>query len=192
MDSPETLCIIEEIGSEVTKQSIREKVWAHIEENNLANFPRPVVNRIPNFKGAEKAGINVSSLAEFCSAKVIKVNPDKPQEEVRYQALLQKKELLVPTPRLKSGLFNRLVNPGNCSQRELKILASRQGIDTHSKPVNIETKLSIDLVVIGSVAVDKLGHRIGKGEGYADLEFALAASHHGAVNQDTIGCHHCS
>jgi len=186
MDSPETSRMIEQIGPEVTKQSIREKVWAHIEERDLANFPRPVQNRIPNFKGAEKAGRNVSNLPEFSAAKIIKVNPDKPQEEVRYQALLQRKELLVPTPRLKSGLFNRLVNPGNASQTELRILASRQGIDTHSKPVSIETKLSIDVVVIGSVAVDRLGHRIGKGEGYADLEFALAASHHRAVNQDTI------
>lgn len=33
-----------------TKWDIRQKVWDYIEDNNLANFPRPVHNRIPNFK----------------------------------------------------------------------------------------------------------------------------------------------
>ena len=66
-------------------------------------------------------------------------------------------------------------------------MASRQGIDVESRPIPIEEKLRIDLVVLGSVAVDKLGRRIGKGEGFADLEFALAASHHqAAVGQDTV------
>ena len=36
-------------------------------------------------------------------------------------------------------------------------------------------RLRIDLVVVGAVAVDLSGRRIGKGEGFADLEFALAA-----------------
>ena len=48
--------------------------------------------------------------------------------------------------------------------KELRTLASRQGIDSLSTPVNLEEEVSIDLVVLGSVAVDKLGHRIGKGE----------------------------
>lgn len=173
-------------NSEETKQSIRVKVWDYIEKENLANFPRPVHNRIPNFKGADEAGIAVTKLPEFSLARTIKVNPDKPQEEVRYQALARYKNLIVPTPRLKSGLFNRLTNCGDPTKQQLRILASRQGIDTLSKPVDIETKLEIDMVVIGSVAVDKLGHRIGKGEGFADLEFALAASHHKAVDQDTV------
>ena len=36
---------------EDTKSSIRQKVWETIEKNDIANFPRPVYNRIPNFKG---------------------------------------------------------------------------------------------------------------------------------------------
>ena len=74
------------------------------------------------------------------------------------------KELLVPTPRLKKGLFNRLRNNGQ-SMKELRTLASRKGIDSVSTPVSLEEDVSIDLIVLGSVAVDKLGHRIGKGKG---------------------------
>lgn len=33
-----------------SKWDIRQKVWDYIEEKNLANFPRPVHHRIPNFK----------------------------------------------------------------------------------------------------------------------------------------------
>jgi 5-formyltetrahydrofolate cyclo-ligase len=33
----------------------------------------------------------------------------------------------------------------------------------------------VDLVVSGSVAVTEAGHRVGKGEGYSDLEYGLLA-----------------
>ena len=47
---------------------------------------RPVYNRIPNFKGASRAAANkTEQLPEFRGAKTIKVNPDKPQEEVRFK-----------------------------------------------------------------------------------------------------------
>lgn len=57
-------------------------------------------------------------LDEFKSAKVIKVNPDKPQEEVRYHVLDQDKTLIVPTPRLAKGLFNRLSNEPTENDKE--------------------------------------------------------------------------
>ena len=48
------------------------------------------------------------------------------------------------------------------------------------------SRLKIDLFVVGSVAVDTTGRRLGKGEGFADMEFAMAASHHQAVGPDTV------
>ena len=47
--------------------------------------------------------------------------------------------------------------------KELRNLSTRKGIDNVSTPVNLEEDVSIDFIVLGSVAVDKLGHRIGKG-----------------------------
>lgn len=170
----------------VTKSSIRKKVWEFMERNDIANFPRPVYNRIPNFKGAAAAGIKVTELPEFKEAKTVKVNPDKPQEEVRFQVLDHEKSLIVPTPRLAQGLFNRLSSEPGSNKEMLRKLASRQGIDTMSKPVPVASRIKLDLIVVGSVAVDKLGRRLGKGEGFADLEFAMAASHHNAVTNDTV------
>ena len=34
----------------LSKQVIRQRVWEFMERNDIANFPRPVYNRIPNFK----------------------------------------------------------------------------------------------------------------------------------------------
>ena len=176
----------EEGSTDVTKSTIRQKVWEFMERNDIANFPRPVYNRIPNFKGASAAGDKVSTLPEFRDAKTVKVNPDKPQEEVRFRVLDAGKTLIVPTPRLTQGLFNRLEAEPDCTKESLRKMSSRYGIDSLSKPIPMASRLKVDLVVVGSVAVDRLGRRIGKGEGFADLEYAMAASHHSAVTQETV------
>lgn len=51
-------------------------------------------------------------------------------------------------------------------------------------PVGLDSKVLVDLVVVGSVAVSEKGCRIGKGEGYADLEYAMMVSM-GAVHEGT-------
>ncbi|HJP65223.1 MAG TPA: 5-formyltetrahydrofolate cyclo-ligase, partial [Actinomycetota bacterium] len=53
--------------------------------------------------------------------------------------------------------------------------ASIGGASKHGAPVPIGRMRHIDLVVCGSVAVNRRGQRIGKGGGYSDLEFALLA-----------------
>ena len=82
------------------------------------------------------------------------------------------KTLMVPTPRLSQGLFNRLEpDPEDSSKDRLRQLASRHGIDNLSKPIPMASRIKLDMVVIGSVAVDRLGHRIGKGEGRSPQNF---------------------
>ncbi|XP_060069132.1 methenyltetrahydrofolate synthase domain-containing protein-like [Ylistrum balloti] len=170
---------------EITKQSIRKVVWDYLEQNNLVNFPRPVYNRIPNFKGAANAAEKVPTMAEFKSARVVKVNPDKPQENVRFLTLEANKTLLVPTPRLRTGLFNRIVVPEDANKEMLRICSTTQGVREHSEPIGLDDKVKVDLIVIGSVAVSKEGFRIGKGEGFGDLEYAMMKSM-GAIDDNTI------
>uniref|UniRef100_A0A669QUU6 Methenyltetrahydrofolate synthase domain-containing protein n=1 Tax=Phasianus colchicus TaxID=9054 RepID=A0A669QUU6_PHACC len=129
-----------------SKGDIREKVWDYLEASGLAEFPRPVHHRIPNFKA--------------------------------------RKTLLVPTPRLRSGLFNKIVPPPGAAKETLRICATSQGIKEYSVPVGLDGKARVDLVVVGSVAVSEKGWRIGKGEGYADMEYAMMVSM-GAVTEDT-------
>ncbi|XP_030271258.1 methenyltetrahydrofolate synthase domain-containing protein isoform X1 [Sparus aurata] len=168
-----------------SKWDIREKVWDYIEDKNLANFPRPVHNRIPNFKGANQACDKLVELQEFKSSQTVKVNPDRPQQQARFVTLEAGKTLLVPTPRLRTGLFNKITPPQGANKEQLRICCSSQGVKDFSVPVGLDAKVKVDLVVVGSVAVSEKGFRIGKGEGFADMEYGMMASM-GAVNESTV------
>ncbi|KAM9374079.1 methenyltetrahydrofolate synthase domain-containing protein [Phaethornis superciliosus] len=167
-----------------SKQDIRQQVWDYLEGSDLAEFPRPVHRRIPNFKGSQQACCSIKELDVFRRASEIKVDPDKPLEGVRLAALQARKTLLVPTPRLRTGLFNRIVPPAAATKEILRICATSQGVKEYSVPVGLDGKARVDLVVVGSVAVSEKGWRIGKGEGYADMEYAMMVSM-GAVQEDT-------
>ncbi|XP_024151720.1 methenyltetrahydrofolate synthase domain-containing protein isoform X2 [Oryzias melastigma] len=173
------------INSGASKWDIRQKVWDYIEEKNLANFPRPVHNRIPNFKGAFASCAKLTELAVFSQSAEVKVDPDKPLEGARLAVLQAHKTLLVPTPRLRTGLFNRITPPQGASKEQLRVCSSSQGVRDFSVPVGLDAKVKVDLVVVGSVAVSEKGFRIGKGEGFADMEYAMMVSM-GAVDENTV------
>ncbi|XP_052022862.1 methenyltetrahydrofolate synthase domain-containing protein isoform X4 [Apodemus sylvaticus] len=168
----------------VSKQSIRERIWDYMESHDIADFPRPVHHRIPNFKGASRAAEHFPRLHAFSAARTIKVNPDAPQRNARFLVLESKKTLLVPTPRLRTGLFNKITPPPGASKDVLRKCATSQGVRNFSVPVGLDSSVLVDLVVVGSVAVSEKGWRIGKGEGYADLEYAMMVSM-GAVHEGT-------
>nr|XP_055029384.1 methenyltetrahydrofolate synthase domain-containing protein isoform X2 [Misgurnus anguillicaudatus] len=181
-------CVMEQvlkIKGEESKWDIRHKVWDYIEDQNLANFPRPVHNRIPNFKGATLACNRLIDLGKFRSSRVVKVNPDRPQGQARFIALHAGKKLLVPTPRLKTGLFNKIVPPKGATNQELRVCSTSQGVKEFSVPIGLNDNVHVDLVVVGSVAVSEKGYRIGKGEGFADMEYAMMACM-GAVCESSV------
>ncbi|XP_076848661.1 methenyltetrahydrofolate synthase domain-containing protein isoform X1 [Brachyhypopomus gauderio] len=173
------------IHAGATKWDIRQRVWDYIEEKNLANFPRPVHHRIPNFKGAEGACNKIVRLDVFSKTSEVKVDPDKPLEGARLASLQARKVLLVPTPRLRTGLFNKIVPPQNSTNEELRVCSTSRGVKDFSIPLGLDANIQVDLVVVGSVAVSQEGYRIGKGEGFADLEYGMMAAM-GAVNESTV------
>ncbi|MEM2760061.1 MAG: 5-formyltetrahydrofolate cyclo-ligase [Nitrososphaerales archaeon] len=152
------------------KREIRQHVW-ELESSNIATFPRPVYGRIPNFRGADTAARKLIELEEFKRAKTLKVSPDAPQQPVRYLTLLAGKLLVMPPPRLRSYLvlLDPKVIPRNASHKASTIA----GAFTYGKPLLFDEKFRVDFVVMGSVAVSSSGARIGKGEGYAELEYAV-------------------
>ncbi|NXT05890.1 MTHSD protein, partial [Prunella fulvescens] len=162
-----------------SKWEIREKVWEHLEAAGLAEFPRPVRGRIPNFKVRRRW-----AAASCCSfpRPLCRELPSVPPSSSQFPSA--RKTLLVPTPRLRTGLFNRIVPPPGATKEMLRICATSQGVRDYSVPVGLDGKAQVDLVVVGSVAVSEKGWRIGKGEGYADMEYAMMVSM-GAVQEDT-------
>src|SRR5262249_36776647 len=103
---------------------------------------------------------------------ILKVNPDSPQRAIRQQALEEGKIIYMAVPRLHSNKPFIELNPKRlkCSAY---VASSIKGAARFGRPVNLEEVRKIDLIVCGSVAVNRRGARVGKGGGYSDLEFAL-------------------
>jgi 5-formyltetrahydrofolate cyclo-ligase len=153
------------------KDEIRHQVWDMMEREKIGRFPFPLKHRIPNFKGAEQAARHITTMPVYKEAKVVKVNPDAPQLPIRTQVLVDGKTLLVPTPRLKAGFIQ--VKPEWVPRGEERKAASLSHIHKYGKVIPLSELPIIDLIIVGSVAVHRDGRRIGKGEGYADREYAI-------------------
>jgi 5-formyltetrahydrofolate cyclo-ligase len=153
------------------KQKIRERIWKLLEQNKASRFPG-ARGRIPNFVGSESCARWLNELPEWQNAKVIKSNPDSPQRQIRYQALKDGKIVYMAVPRLASTKPFVELDPHKL--KNLYEASSIKGASKFGRAVTLDEMRSIDLVVCGSVAVNQYGERIGKGEGYSELEFALA------------------
>jgi len=158
---------------ESEKQSIREKVWARMQSEGVARFPG-ARGRIPNFVGAERCAEALDRLDVWQAARVIKSNPDSPQRAIRYRALREGKRLYMAAPRLRQEACFIELDPKKIGEKKYWEASSIAGAGRFGRAVTVEELPQIDLIVCGSVAVSREGGRIGKGEGYSDLEFALA------------------
>ena len=167
----------------LTKQALRERIWKQPDRPGIARFPRPLHDRIPNFVGAERAAELAAALPEWQRARRLKCNPDAPQRPVRLRALREGKIVFMAVPRLREPRCFLRLDPAKLGKK-IVAASSIAGAFTHGEPVAPSALGTIDLVVVGSVAVHASGARVGKGGGYSDLEFALARVL-GAVDEHT-------
>lgn len=54
-------------------------------------------------------------------------------------------------------MFQAVVPPAEASKYQLQQASQRYGMKKWSKPVSTDDKISIDLIVLGSVVVDRKG-----------------------------------
>lgn len=173
----------------LSKEEARRAAYDRLLAARAARFPFPIQGRIPNFKGAEAAARRLRQLAVYQAARTVKVNPDAPQLPVRAMVLADGKRLIIPSPRLRGAFW--LVLPEDVPKGEERKAASLSHVHRYGREINLEQLATlasggrpdgpgsgtggsaIDLVICGSVAVDRRGGRTGKGHGYADLEYAL-------------------
>ncbi|WP_128906235.1 5-formyltetrahydrofolate cyclo-ligase [Halorubrum amylolyticum] len=165
------------------KQAVRETVWDAVEERGEARFPFPPHDRIPNFAGADAACDRLTDTETWATATTLKCNPDAPQLPVRRAALRAGKTVYVAQPRLRDGDPFLRLDPADIAPGEIDDATTVSGISTHGTPVPPEDVPHIDLVIAGSVGVTTDGARIGKGEGYSDLEWGVL-SELGAVDRE--------
>jgi len=166
--------------TEARKANLREKIWKTMQERGIAKFPLPCFGRIPNFRGAEITAQKIRELEEWKEATAIFASPDSPQRKIRENALKDGKILIMASPRLKHGFL--LIRPEKARGREPHASTIRgafelgEEVDRFPRP---------NLVVIGSVAVDEFGRRLGKGRGYGDREIKTLKEMFGEVTVAT-------
>jgi len=154
-----------------TKDETRRDVWDSLKENRVARFPG-VEGRIPNFIGAEACATLLAGAPYWRTAKILKINPDSPQRAIRQRALAEGKLVYMAVPRLRSDKPFIELDPKKLTGSPYAA-SSIAGAAQYGRPVTVKEMTRIDLVVCGSVAVNRRGARVGKGGGYSDLEFAL-------------------
>lgn len=166
----------------ISKDEVRELVWSAMEQAGAAHTKK-VHGRIPYFRGADEAAQRVFELPVWREARVLKGNPDKPQRPLRQQALEEGKIVYMAVPRLKQEQCFVGLDPAvmGVSPAEASTIS---GAFRHGRLVSVEEMRPVDLVISGSVAVNRLGARVGKGGGFADLEYGLAVAA-GVVRPDT-------
>jgi 5-formyltetrahydrofolate cyclo-ligase len=164
------------------KQALRERVWRILEMRGIARFPG-ARGRIPNFAGAERAAERLARLAVWKQARALKVNPDAPQIPVRRRALREGKVLYMAVPRLTDERCFIELDPARLGNRAARA-GTIKGAGALGRPVGMGDVPHLDLIVCGSVAVNRRGERVGKGGGYSDLEFGLLRAA-GAVGSRT-------
>jgi 5-formyltetrahydrofolate cyclo-ligase len=164
------------------KQGLRERIWDELEESGVARFPYPPHGRIPNVAGAADAADRLAELEAWASADVLKSNPDSPQLPVRRRALHAGKPLYVAVPRLREEQCFLRLDPAAID--DVDHATTVGGAAEVGDPVAPDEMDAVDLIVAGSVAVTEDGARVGKGEGYSDLEFAILREV-GLVDDDT-------
>jgi 5-formyltetrahydrofolate cyclo-ligase len=156
------------------KAALREEVWSAMRAAKVARFPG-AAGRIPNFTGAEAAAELLRGLPAWRAALTVKANPDSAQLPVRQRALEDGKTVYMAVPRLAEPEPFFALDPDHLDQPPRKA-ASISGASRSARRVLLDELTPVDLVVMGSVAAGPDGARLGKGGGFADLEFALATA----------------
>ena len=154
-----------------SKQAVRERVWDLLQARSAVRDP-DVHGRIPDFIGSTEAAEQLASVPAWKAAQVVKAVPDKAQLPVRARALSDGKLVYMAVPKLAELRPFYLLDPESLTRPPDEAASSRVAA-TDAPKVSISELRPIDLVVCGSVAVNRRGQRIGKGAGYSDLEVAL-------------------
>ncbi|MGW8375429.1 5-formyltetrahydrofolate cyclo-ligase [Streptomyces sp. ODS28] len=165
------------------KQRVRERVWDLLDMHEVVQAGS-AHGRIPNFRGAEQAAERLAGLFFWPRAEFIKAVPDKAQLPVRARALSEGKTVFMAVPKLADPKPFYLLDPAQLPVPPQEAASSKVAA-TVAPRVGVEQLRPVDLVVVGSVAVNRAGVRLGKGAGYSDLELAFLREA-GLIGEHTV------
>jgi 5-formyltetrahydrofolate cyclo-ligase len=152
------------------KNAVRDRVWSTLIEAKIST--PDARGHIPDFIGSERAAELLASTAPWQRAETVKANPDTAQLPVRARALAENKLLYMAVPKIATVRPFYMIDPARSRMSPTEAATSRAAA-ADSPLVGTEDMRPIDLVVCGTVAVNRQGVRLGKGAGYSDIEVAL-------------------
>ncbi|XP_035784260.1 uncharacterized protein LOC118462566 [Anopheles albimanus] len=175
---------------EISKRYYRLDVLSKMrtEKRSQSSGPSNSSSRkIPFFQEAEQAAERLADTEEFKKASKIKVNIDLAQEAVKLQVLKANKTLFV-APSQKSEYLYAKIKP--CDTNEIPIAQQKRivkmlGAEDTFEELGLDQSEPLDMIIVGCVAVSEQGQRIGKGNGYVDLEIALLTEQ-GVITPQTV------
>lgn len=140
------------------KSEVRKYIWDLMLKKKITIFPLPPHGRIPNFTQAKKACFFIKKLPEYKGSRCIFCGPDSVLRPLRDLVLSDGKILAYATPHMREM---KMIRPDN-----EKINTSIKGLIEKGEKLTEK----VQIAVVGSVAVDEFGNRLGKGSGYGDKE----------------------
>lgn len=166
------------------KADIREEIWDQMKTTGLSPAPH---GTIPTFPDQNKAAERMRRLETYQRAKTVMVPPDQAQLQVRINAVMDGKRLIMATPGLRDGFY--LLHKGAIKARDWKGATRSSGVRRFgTRLVTTRREIgTVDFMATGAVAVGLQGGRIGKGSGYFDLEYMILREI-GSVNETTPIC----
>ncbi len=126
------------------------------------------------------AGLQPGKLAQqlrgepfYRKAAVIFVSPSPLLHQIRINALLDGKKMIMPSPGLRDGFV--LYRPFSLSFRDIGYAVTLRGQKKYGECIagNCLNDLRVDFLITDAWAIDLDGNRLGDGQGFFDLAYAL-------------------
>jgi len=155
------------------KQTIRERVWSRLAQAQAQASSDPH-GRIPDFVGAATSAERLPNCLPGSAHGLPK--PTLTSRSCRYgvRALRDGKLVYMAVPKLAHPLPFFRLDPGELGD-DAEALAAHRVATLRAPKTPVAKMYPVDLIVCGTVAINRQGVRIGKGAGYSDIKVGLLA-----------------
>jgi len=170
----------------VTKRSLCVQTWKKLRQEKCCIGYNNIFNRIPNFVGSDKAADLLAETEEFKKCNHIKVNIDRSQDAVKMHVLSAGKTLYLPPAKESSALCTKIIEcPSDVDEDTKKKIIKTSSLKENRQEINLEDNIKLDMIVIGSVVVSRDGYRLGRGNGFVDLDIGILIQT-GVITPETL------
>lgn len=159
------------------KASVRQRVFA-----DLLKVARPdsrfhfdFGEFIADFEGSDAAVARLTSHRCYRDSECLFITPDNCIEQLRHQALIDGKRVLMTSYSIKRGFW--LLDPARIDPAWYRYAATLDGMERVAVPLTLAqiaaTLPRLGCLVTGTGAINEDGVRFGKGHGFFDAEWGM-------------------